>query len=281
VIGGNYAYMAKPNGFTAFASSGGNVMNGLLRPKGVVHKMEEMHPIYSTPIGIVYFSRPNLITKAEDIMTAKGLIWGHIGPTTGVASGYVWAKELIGFDVEKMVWGYGGSSAANLAFLSGELTFSGQATTGYNANVQQYVDRGEIVPIFQSGMLDEDGNVVREPAAPDVPTAIEAYEQIHGKKPSGMVLKAYKVVVGSRTYGKTILFPKETPPKVMGILRKAANDMVKDRKFLAEAERQSPGGPHFFGDSLTRAYGPGTSAPPDVINYMKEVLAKKYNVIFN
>ncbi|MDI7259735.1 MAG: hypothetical protein QME90_07430 [Thermodesulfobacteriota bacterium] len=280
VTGANLAYLAKPNGLTALVSSGGSLMTGLARPKGVVFRLEEMQPIYSTPVGMVYFCRPILVSKPRDIMTAKGLIWGHVSPVSGVASGFVWAKALLGFNVEKMIWGYGGTSAANMAYTTGETNFSGQSTEGYLASMQQYVDRGEAVLLFQSGVLDENGAVVRERSVPGVPTAPELYEQIYGKKPSGKVFEAYKVVVGSRTYGKCILFPKDTPAEIMGILRKAAIDMVKDPMFLKESEMQNPKAPHYFGESLARSYPAGVSAAPEVIDHMREYLEKEYKVAF-
>jgi hypothetical protein len=281
VIGGNFAYKAKPNGLTVLVSSGGVVMTGLTRPKGTVFKLWKMHPLYSYPTGTVYFSRPKFITKPKDIMTAKGLIWGHNSPTGGVASGFVWSKALIGYNVDKIIWGYGGSGPANLAFFTGETTFAGQSTEAFNVSIIPLIERGEVVALFQSGALDRGGNVVREKIAPDVPTVPELYEQIYNKKPSGPVFEAYKVFVGTRTYGKCLLLPPKVPAKVVDILEKAVAKMVKDPKFLKDAKRLTHGAPHIYGDALVRNYAKGVSGSPEVRKYIKDYLSKEYNLVFD
>ncbi|MDI7258771.1 MAG: hypothetical protein QME90_02495 [Thermodesulfobacteriota bacterium] len=135
------------------------------------------------------------------------------------------------------------------------------------------------MPVFQSGILDENGNVVREPAAPDVPTVLELYKQIHGKDPSGPVWEVYKLMVKTRTYGKAIVFPPGIPPQAADLLRKAAVNMVKDEKFLKESEKINPGAPHYVGEAFVRSYPKGVTGSPEVVKFMKKVLVEKYAVV--
>jgi hypothetical protein len=214
-------------------------------------------------------------------MTAKGIIIGAEHPYGGIGSGFVWAKELLEFKTEKMVLAYGSGGPARLAFLQGETNFYGESTVAYNNTMKPYVERGEATPVFQLGIMDAKGNVVREPAAPDVPTIKELYEEVYGKEPSGPAWKVCRLLVGSRTFGKALLFPKGTPPEILNILRKAAIDMSKDAKFIDEANKLTPGAPHFIGDELIEAYPEGVSAPSEVIQYMKKVYIEKYNIVFN
>jgi len=213
-------------------------------------------------------------------VTAKGIIFGHINPVGGNGSSFVWSKELLDIQPEKMIWGYDGSSAARGAFLQGELNCMSESTIGYNTAVKPFVEKGEIVPVFQSGLLGDDGNIVREPAAPDIPTVPELYEQIHGKKTSGPVFEAYKLMVGGRVYGKSILLPKNTPQDIVDIFHQAVARMIKDPIFLKESEKMSPGAPHYFGKELIRNFPGGVSGPQEVVQFMKEVLSKKYGVRF-
>jgi hypothetical protein len=281
VIGANYAWMAKPNGRTLLATSGSTVMNGILRVQGAEYHLQKMYPLYAAPSGLTYCAKTGHINKPEDIMTDDNIIFGHVNATGGTGSGFVWARELLGFKTKKLVWGYGGGSAARRAWFQGELTIGGESTMGYNGGVKAYVERGEVVPILQSGILDDDGNVVREPAAPDVPTPVELYEKFHGKKPSGLVYEAYKLIVGSRTYGKTILLPQDTPADIVKAFEEATAKMVKDAKFLEDAEMMNPGAPHFFGKNFVKAYPAGVSGAPEVIKYMKKILTEKYGITFN
>ena len=120
-----------------------------------------MIPIISLMDGFVVFSKPSIVSKPEDIITAKGIIIGHTSPTGGGGSIIVWSKELLGFKTEKILFGYSGAPAAKLAFLQGEINTSGMGTLGFNSTLMPYVEKGEIVPVFQSGILDENGEVIR------------------------------------------------------------------------------------------------------------------------
>ena len=168
-----------------------------------------------------------------------------------------------------------------MAFITGETNCSGETTLGYNTAMKPYVARGEAVPLYQSGIMDEKGNVVREPAAPDVPTVPELYEQIYGKKPSGPIWEVYKLVVGAHTFGKTLIFPTQTPEEILKIYKDAVAKMVKDPVFLKESENASPGAPHYFGKILTSQYPAGVSGTPELVNFMKKVALEKYDVVFD
>ena len=280
VIGANLAWVAKPDGKTLLLQGGSTGTDNIMRRKGVDYKLEEMRPIFSGPSGIVFFAKPKTISNPKEILTTKGIIYGQISAVAGSGSCFAWSKELLGFKTEKMIWGYDGSSAARGAFHQGEINFTSESTQAYNSALKSFVEKGEAIPIFQSGLLDFDGNVVREPSAPNVPTVPELYEQLYGKKPSGPAFEAYKLIVGTRTYGKTLLLPKNTPADIADMYDQAVAAMVKDPKFLRESERLDPGAQLFIGKKLVSNYPKAVSGPPDLIQYMKKVLSEKYGVVF-
>ncbi len=281
LVGANYVWHSKPNGLTCLITAGKTVVENVLRSRGTEYKLEEMYAVYSSPTGRVYYCKPGLITGPTDMMTAKGLIFGHGAATSGTTSGFLWAKELVGFEVQKMIFGYEGGSAARLAFLAGEINVSGETTLGYYSSIKSYVEKGEVKPVFQGGLLDSKGNLIREKAAPDIPTPAELYQKIHGRSPSGLVWEAYKLVAGSSTYNKTVLLPPNTPKEYVDIFRKASIEMVKDRAFLEESERMNPGSPHMVGEELAIGYPKGVSGPPEVIQFMRKVLTQKYDAVFD
>lgn len=281
LIGPNYVWSSKPDGLTWFIASATTIMSNMTRPKGTEFKLEEMPPIYGSSMGAVFFCRRGFIKEPKDIVAAKGLIWGHDAPTGGLSSAFIWAKELLGFQTAKTIFGYSGSGAARLAFLSGEVNFSAESIISYNTVMKSYVDKGEVVPVFQTGLLDSDGNIKKEPAAPDVPTVPELYEQIYAKKPSGPILDAYKLVVGgSRTYAKVIVLPKGTPDEILRVLNKAIEEMVKDPKYLNEYEKENSGAPHLLGTALVKGYPIGVSGPKEIIDFIKKTYSERYGVVF-
>ncbi len=279
VIGANYAFAAKPNGLTLFATSGNTITQNITRPKGTDFKLEEMIPIYASPEGCVYFIKPGLIKEPKDILTAKGLIFGHNAPTAGTTSPFLFARELLGFDC-KMVLGYQGSGPARLAFITGESNVSGGGTAGYNA-WKPFLDKGEAVPLFQTGVLDAGGNIVREKSVPSMPTISEFYQQIYGKPPSGPNYEAYKLLVGTRTFSQILLLPPKTPAEVVNIYKKAVMDMVKDPKFLDDAERLTPNAVHLYGQEMERIFPSGVSGKPETVKFIKNFLTEKYSVVFD
>ena len=280
VTGANFVWTSKPDGKTVLVSSSSIVQENVLRSAGTHYRLEEMIPIYASPTGTVTFVRKGFIKTPKDIMTAKGIIFGHINPVGGNGSSFLWSKELLGFEPEKMIWGYDGSSGARGAFFQGELNCMSESTLGYNTAVKPYVDKGEVVPVFQSGILDEAGNVVREPSAPDIPTVTELYEQVYGKKPSGLVFQAYRLMVGGRVYSKSLVLPKNTPADIVDTFQQAVAGMVNDQTFLKESEKLNPGASHFFGKGLIRSFPAVVSGPPELVRFMKELLSKKYGVTF-
>jgi len=279
IASGNYVYKAKTNGRTALVSSAKSVTTGMLGPKGIEYELEKMIPIYASPIGNNYWAKSEIIKKPTDIMTAKGLIFGHSDILSGGPTSFIWPMRLIGFKVDKLITGFGGSGDARLAFLTGEINVCGGSTVDYNATMKPYVEKGEVVVIFQTGVYDEDGKIIRE--IPDVPTVPELYEQIHGKQPSGPDWEVYKLVVGQRTYGKTLLLPPNTPKEITKIYSDATAKMVKDPAFLKEAEKLIPGSPHLFGEKLIRSYPEGVGGDPKILDYMKKYYIENHGVVFD
>ncbi|MDI7258768.1 MAG: hypothetical protein QME90_02480 [Thermodesulfobacteriota bacterium] len=279
LIGGNHAWSSKANGLTCLISSGGLITANIIRPKGIEYRLEEMYPLCSSPSGLIYYGKPNLIKEPKDIFTAKGLIFGHMPATGGTSSGFIWAKELLGFQTEKMILAYGGSGDSRMAFLQGETNLCGESVSGYTTAMKSYVEKGQAVPIFQTGILDENGNVMRDPGAPDVLTAVELYEQVHGKKPSGPDWKVYRLVVGGRTFDNSLLLPPKIPKDIVDLYGEAIPKMLKDSKFIAEADKITPKAPYSYGKTLVKIFQEGVAAPPDVAEYMKRVLKEKYQVV--
>ncbi|MDI7260739.1 MAG: hypothetical protein QME90_12560 [Thermodesulfobacteriota bacterium] len=279
IIGVNYAYAAKPNGLTIVITDGKANIQNLVRPKGIDFKLEEMIPILVSATGTVFFARPGVIKEPKDLLTGKGVICGNEDPSGGTGFSFVCAKELLRIHFEKEVWGYPGDAARRLAFLAGEINLTVASSVSYRSSMGPYLERGQAVPIFQSGILDEKGNVIRD--VPDIPTTPEIYEQIHGKAPSGPAWDMYKVMVAGRTFGRLLLFPPKTPAEIVNVYRKAAVEMVKDPEFLAESKKIEPGGRHLVGEPLARTYLDGISARPEVVAFIKKVLSEKYNIVMD
>jgi len=279
LVAANTIWHAKGDGKKILFGAGKNVTANLLRPAGTEFKLQEMPPLYASPFGVVFYFKPGLVASPRDLPKAEGLIWGHGSPTGGTSSSWIFAKALIGFK-SKDILGYSGSGPAKLAFLSGESNCMGGGSDGYRSSFKSEADKGEIMPLFQSGLLDPGGNVVRDKLAPPVPTTQEVYEMIYGKSPSGPMYDVYKMTLSTRTYDSPVLMPPSTPAEYVNILRKAFVDMVKDPEFLKAADKIVPGCTHITGDELVKGFASQVAGDEKTIKYMKDYLTENYGVKF-
>ncbi|MDI7259133.1 MAG: hypothetical protein QME90_04330 [Thermodesulfobacteriota bacterium] len=159
-------------------------------------------------------------------------------PGGGLSTAFILAKELLQFKTKKLILAYGGSGDARRAFLSGELNTSSDTTAAYTSQVLPMEKRGEIKMLWQSGTLDEVGNVIRgDPPFGHVPSVYDRYVEVHGKPPTGKVWEAYKtILVACVVFEKSIAFPPGTPPEIVSIVADACEKLVKDPQFIKDAD---------------------------------------------
>ncbi len=276
IVGVNYVYKAKPNGLTIVLTDGKANIQNLVRPQGTDFKLEEMIPVLVSATGTVFFARPGIIKEPKDLLTGKGAIAGLEDPSGGTGFSFACAKELLGMRFEKEVWGYPGGGSRRLAYVAGEINLTGESSVGYKASARPLVERGQAVPIFQSGILDDKGNVIKD--VPDILTVPEIYQQVHGKAPSGLAWEMYKLMVAGRTFGKMLLLPPKMPMEIVNIFRKAAIDMVNSSEFHDESEKLEPGARYLVGEKLANSYLAGIAARPEVVEFTKKVQKEKYGV---
>ena len=180
------------SGATALATpvSSSTVMNYVFQRAKFELDLNKMHPLLVSPQGSVVYVSPALGVKSvRDIAKLKdqALTFGGGGPT-GAEMRVSTLFELLGLNV-KYVWGIA-RGPVRLAFERGEFNINYDTTPGFQKNASQLVKAGKAVPLFALGVLDDKGNLVRDPNFPDLPNFDEAYEVMHGKKPSGPAPKS-------------------------------------------------------------------------------------------
>ena len=280
LIGVNYVWHARPNGLVLGLTDGKANIQNLVRPKGTDFELEKFNPLYAIATGSVLYAKPGVVKSPKDFIKGKGLIFGFDTPEGGTGFSFVCARVLLGVPIaEKTIMGYGGGGPRRLAFLQGEINGSLESSVGYHTNVIPLVKAGKAEPIFQSGVFDEKGNIVRD--AKGIPTVPEIYRQIYDKEvPAGLPLDMYRIMVGGRTLGKILIAPPKTPKEILDVYGKAVNQMVKDPKFIYERSKLMPGSGYFVRDTLLKIFLDGISARPEVVAYMKKVLSEKYGAVF-
>ncbi|NBR40378.1 MAG: hypothetical protein EBT93_13340, partial [Alphaproteobacteria bacterium] len=91
---------------------------------------------------------------------------------------------------------------------------------------------GVAVPLFTFGFEDDNGNIIRDPQMPDIPTFFEVYEEVKGKKLTGVELKIWKSLFGIRVMGsKMFQLPPGTPSDIVETYRTAMAKVLESEDF--------------------------------------------------
>jgi tripartite-type tricarboxylate transporter receptor subunit TctC len=277
----DFALKAKPDGLTLLVSSATNYFPVLLGDKAAKYDFRQWKPLLVNPVGgVMYVSPATGIKRVEDLAKAKDLIYGGIS-AIGLDLIPLISFELLDLDA-KGVLGFKGRGEARIAFERGETNIDYQTTPAYNATVVPLIKEGKAIPLMTFGQLDEHGNIVRDPAVPDLPTVPEVYEKLKGKKPSGRFWETYKVFMPSAFAVQKILWVKgDAPAEVLRVFYAAADQLGKDKDFLAKTDKILGGYPLLRGDRLEKTIQQSFQIDPDTQHFVREWVSKKYRVKFN
>lgn len=247
MIMASYVYnRAKPDGGTIglFGSSHG--LQAVLSPPEMVKYDLARMPIIWSVAGIqVHIVRDFLGAKnAREFLTkvdrSRIALAGRSKQGSSCLRGQL-ALKLLGVEGFKAVCAYRGTSPIKAAMERDEASFfvaSDAHLVGGGAFVDMH-ERGLVFPMWQSGILKEDGTVVRSDTVKgDVPTLFEVYRDVHGKDPSGLDWESWRAIgLGMAKLTRTLVLPPATPPAKVAELRAGIAKMAADPGFIQDWER--------------------------------------------
>lgn len=282
IIGANeFVNLREPNGENALWTSASTVYPYLLGEPAVQFELKELEPIIAIPHGgVVYISPETGYSEPKDLLDLSGdLVYAGIS-ATGLDLVALLSFEVLGVDVQA-VMGYEGRGPARVAFEQGESNIDYQTSSGYLSNVVPLVEEGKAIPLFSFGLLDSEGNIVRDPAFPELPTIVEFYEEVYGEAPSGTAFDALKAFVGTGLGVQKVLWMhKEAPAEAIEALREASKLIAEDEEFLTQGEEALGGYEPFVGDELINIVNAALEVDQAAIDWVLQFLAEKYNVSF-
>jgi hypothetical protein len=276
-----FALKAKADGLLALVSTATNYFPVLLGDKAAKYDFRQWKPLLVNPVGgVMYVSPAAGVRRVEDLAKAKDLIYGGIS-AIGLDLIPLITFELLELDA-RGVLGFRGRGEARIAFERGETNIDYQTTPAYNASVVPLIKESKAIPVMSFGQLDESGNIIRDPAVPDLPTVPEAYEKIKGKKPSGKFWETYKAFMPSAFAVQKILWVKgDVPAEVPRVFYAAADRLEKDKEFLAKTDKILGGYPLLRGDRLEKTIQKSFQIDADTQRFVREWVGKKYHVKFD
>ena len=153
----------------------------------------------------------------------------------------------------KVVYGYEGGGALNLAMERGEIEGRGTNTWGsYKATLPKAVAEGKLVPLIQIGLkTDRD--------LPAVPLFLDQVKGDAQKEPVARFLSLTTAI------SRPLAAPPGVPDERVAVLRKAFDETVIDPEFLAEAQKLSVDIDPMTGAEMQEAVRQILATPKDVI----------------
>jgi tripartite-type tricarboxylate transporter receptor subunit TctC len=277
-----FAQRAKPDGLTLLGTSGSTQFPYLLDDPRVKYDYKDWTPLLASPTGGVVYVRPELgIKDASEIkkILNEPMKYGSQGATS-LDLVPLLAFEMLGLKVDP-VFGMEGRGAGRLAFERGEAKIDYQTSSAYLKQVVPLVEKGRAVPLFSWGVLDDKGNLQRDPTFPNLPHFGEVYQTVHGKPASGPAFEAYKSFLQAGFGAQKALFvPKGTPKDIVDAYTQAIERVLKDAEFRKAAEEELGDYEQFTGQRAGTLVTQATTIAPDAKQWVKDWLTKKYNVKF-
>jgi len=271
--------VARPDGLTALCGTVDTLLQ-LLQDPALRVDINKFQWIFGVPDAQVTYVRtdvkPNLKQPA-DFLKATDLILGGFAVTNSKDIEERLALDLLGVKYQ-YVTGFNGEGGARAALQQKFINTWTDAVSSYVAvDVPTLVKPGIVVPIFQSGMLDEAGQLTKASAAvPDVPSLYEFYHQQFGKPPSGIQWDTFQAVQGVFAVAQRgIALASNAPSEAVAALRASADPLLQDQKFMADATNVMGAGFSVYdGARVQQAFAKGLGPSPAIKQYLIDLTKK-------
>lgn len=280
ILGTNhFMTSARSDGTEVLVSTASTVVPYLLDMPAVRYDFAHLRPILANGTGAVVYARTSAGVKgvADLVDRDRPLVFGGIAATSLDLTTLL-AFDLLGADV-RSTFGFEGRGPVNLALQRGEVDIDYQTTSSYGPAVEPLVEDGTAVPLFSLGQVDESGEIVRDPNFPDLPTVVEAYEELHGEQPDPEALETYRAILAlTYTYQKALWVPEDTPDEALELLRSTAEEMGSDPEFEKAAAEVLGGYPIDASPDLAERIGAAYRVDDSVREDVLELLETDYDI---
>ena len=272
--------MDQADGLTIFGDSGSTKFPYLLGDPRVRYEYKEWKPVLASATGGVVYLPPELGERFDgdmDDLKDEPYLYGSQGATT-LDLVPLLAFKMLGLTVDP-VFGVEGRGDGRLMFERGEANIDYQTSSAYLANVQPLVDDGLALPIFTWGALDADGNIVRDPTFPDLPSFKEVCEATADCETSGVAWDAYKAFfVAGFANQKTIFLPSSTPQEVVDAYTAALDGILTADGFAEKSLEVLGVYPQMTGNAAVEATTQATTISDEAKQYVLDWLKEDYDI---
>lgn len=268
-------------GTLLFGSSGSTQFPYLLGDPRVKYEYGDWNVSLVSGTGGVAFLPPELAKKMKG-SDASGLsgvdfIWGSQGATRlDLVPLLAW--QMLGMSVEP-VFGIKGRGDGRLMFERGEANIDYQTSAAYLKSVVPLVESGQAVPMMTWGALDADGNVVRDPTFPDLPSFKEVCDATPKCETKGDTWDAWKAFfIAGFPAQKMIFLPNGATDEVKAVYKKAFDTIIARADFPEISKKRLGIYPQVTGAQAVSTLKLGTQVDPKAKAYVVNWLKESYGV---
>jgi len=207
-----------------------------------------------------YTSRTKTLQDAID----HEVVVGASGSGGGSVIGPLIYNAVLGTKF-KIIYGYQGGSAIDLAMQRGEVEGRGNNTwAGYKATFQSAIRDHKLNVLIQTGLR-------KEPELPAVPLFLDLVKGDGAREPTAKFM-SYAVAIA-----RPFAAPPGVPPDRVETLRRAFDATMKDPEFLAEAARLNAEIDPLTGEQVQDIVTQVLSTPKDTIRQIQATLGLPAN----
>jgi tripartite-type tricarboxylate transporter receptor subunit TctC len=175
------------------------------------------------PVNTAFLAKKaSRLASPQDLFTGKT----NVGCSGRASQSYQYPAtlKLVAKMPLNIICGYDGSAAYTLALLRGEVDVISKAWNSARAEDKDNLDNGTLFPLLQAGLQ-------RTPELPNVPLLQQIVTDPSAKK-------AIEFVSAGAAIGRALLAPQNVPPERLAAVRQAFDQVVRDKDFLADADKR-------------------------------------------
>jgi tripartite-type tricarboxylate transporter receptor subunit TctC len=283
ITGANqFAARATADGLSILGTSASTLFPAMLGDLRVKYDYAKWVPVLASPTGGVIYAQPSLGVKGpKDLAKLRGKNINFAAQSaTSMDLVPLLTFRLLELDI-KAVFGMKSRGEGRLTFERGETGVDFQTTSAYIAAVKPLVAQGKAVPLFSLGMLDDKGQIVRDPSFPEIPSFVEFYREAMGREPAGVIWEAWLAFfTAGFSLQKMLVLPKDTPTGILNAYRNACSKIVSAPDFVKRAGEEIGVYPQALGAAAERHLGNILKMDPKVRDWVRNWLTTTYNVKF-
>lgn len=268
------------DGSLLFGTSGSTQFPYLLGDPRVMYEYRDWQPVLASGTGGVVYLPPEIGALYDGDADALGdefFIFGSQGATT-LDLVPLLAFRMLGMDVEP-VFGIEGRGDGRLMFERGEATIDYQTSSAYLASVVPLVEQGLAVPMMSWGILDDEGNIVRDPTFPDIPTFAEVCEATAGCETSGVAWDAWRAFFVSGFAAQKLIYLPGSASQALVDTYTAGFEAIVARPDFAELAAEELGVyPQMTGAAARVAHEAAITVSDEARQYVLDWLNEAYGV---